>query len=140
MQTLSTGEDVVVVLGPGEEIVASLLQAAEAHKIAGGVLSGLGSVSEVEIAFFDPGKKEYLSRTFQEPMEIGHLAGNFSRLEEQAHVHCHIVVAGTDMLAFTGHLVRGVVGTACEIYIRRLDRAVTRVRDADLGFSPLKLP
>ena len=53
------------------QILASLLEAAAAHDIKGGMLSGLGSTSEVEISFFDPQKKEYLPRVFKEPMEIG---------------------------------------------------------------------
>lgn len=139
MQTLAVGDDVVVTLGPGEEIVASLLQVAEAHEINGGVLTGFGSTSEVEIAFFDPVAKEYLSRTFREPMEIGHLTGNFSLLEGEHHLHAHVVVSGSDLLAFAGHLVKGSVGTACEIYVRKIPRTVQRVRDAVLGFNPLKI-
>ncbi|MHC4958584.1 MAG: PPC domain-containing DNA-binding protein [Planctomycetota bacterium] len=139
MQTLVDGDVVVVVLASGEEIIASLLEAARAHNIDAGFLTGLGATSEVEIAFFDPERKEYLPRTFREPMEIGSMVGNFSKLEDEAHVHVHVTVSGPELIAFTGHLNRGVVGTACEIYIRRLSRGVTRVRDADAGFNPLKL-
>jgi len=139
MQTLAEGDQIVVTLGPGEEILASLLEVAAAHKIAGGTVVGLGSTSEVELAFFDPEKKEYLPRVFSEPMEIGNLVGNFSRLEEEPHVHIHATVAGPEMIAFSGHLSRAVVGTGCELYIRKLPRAVTRVKDPASGFSPLKL-
>ena len=130
---------VVVTLGPGEEIVASLLEAAAAHTIKGGCLTGLGSTSEVEISFFDPVKKEYLPRVFKEPMEIGSLVGNFSRIDGEPHVHIHITVSGPELLAFTGHLSRGLVGTACEIYIRTIPRTIERVLDPEHGFNPLKL-
>jgi len=139
MQTLVDGDVVVVTLGPGEEILVSLLEVAAAHNITAGSLSGLGSASEVEIAFFDPDKKEYVPRTFEEPMEIGNLVGNFSRMDDAPHVHCHITVCGPELLAFTGHLNRCVVGTACEIYIHRIGVAVTRIKDTDAGFNPLKL-
>lgn len=139
MQTLEEGDLIVVSLAPGEEILASLLAVAASHDIAGGTLTGLGSTSEVEVAFFDPAKKEYVPRTFTEPMEIGSMVGNFSRLEGERHVHVHVTVAGPEMIAFTGHLNRGVVGTACEIYVRRLGKAVKRVKDAAQGFSPLDL-
>lgn len=139
MQTLKEGNTVVVVLQSGEEIIDSLLQAASAHGIAGGSLSGLGSTSEIEIAFFDPEKKDYVSRTFQEPMEIGSMVGNFSRLEEERHVHVHVTVCGPELLAFTGHLKRGIVGTACEIYIQALEREIRRVKDPASGFHPLEL-
>jgi len=139
MQTLVDGEAIVVVLTPGEEIVQSLLEAARAHDIRGGFLTGLGSTSEVELAFFDPEKKEYVPRTFREPMEVGSMVGNFSRLDDEYHVHVHMSVSGPELIAFTGHLNRGVVGTACEIYIRRTASGIKRVKDSEAGFNPLKL-
>jgi hypothetical protein len=139
MQTLSVGSTVLVTLGPGEEIIASLLQVAEAHEINGGFLTGLGSTSEVEIAFFDPVTKQYLNRVFAEPMEIGHLTGNLSLFEGGHHLHAHAVIAGQEMLAFAGHLVRGVVGTACEVYIQKIARDIQRVKDPVLGFNPLRI-
>ena len=139
MQTLAEGETIVVVLGPGEEILSSLLEVASAHDIRGGSLTGLGSVSEAEIAFFDPEKKDYVPRTFKEPMEIGHLTGNFSILEDERHVHVHVTLAGPELIAFSGHLNRGVTGTACEIYIRKLSREIQRVNDPAGGFKPLRI-
>jgi len=139
MQTLADADLVVIALTEGEEIVASLLEAAAAHGVQAGWVSGIGSTREVEIAFFDPVKKEYRPRVFTEPMEIGALAGNFSTLEDQRHVHVHITVAGSDMLSFTGHLVRGIVGTACEIYVRKMKKPILRVSDPESGFNPLKL-
>ncbi len=139
MQTLSDGDVIVLALAEGEEIIACLLEAASAHGVEGGFVTGIGSVKEVEIAFFDPKKKEYIPRTFQEPMEIGHLSGNLSSLEEQPHAHIHVTLAGSDMLSFTGHLVRGVVGTACEICVRKMKKEIRRVKDPEAGFSPLKL-
>jgi predicted DNA-binding protein with PD1-like motif len=139
MQTLKAGDVIVVTLAPGEEIMASLLETAAAHKITGGTLTGLGSTSEVEVSFFDPVKKEYLPRLFKEPMEIGSLVGNFSRIDGEPHVHAHITVSGPELIAFTGHLKRGVVGTGCEIYVRTIKSVIERVKDAESGFSPLKL-
>jgi predicted DNA-binding protein with PD1-like motif len=139
MQSLREKDVILVTLGPGEEIVASLLEVAAAHDIKGGTFLGLGSTAEVEISFFDPVKKEYLPRLFKEPMEIGSLVGNFSRIEGEPHVHAHITVAGPELLAFTGHLSRGIVGTACEIYVRTIQQTIERVRDPDLGFNPLRL-
>jgi len=139
MRTQAAGDLIVVALMPGEEILESLRDVADAHAISGGTLTGLGSTSEVEIAFFDPSKQEYQSRTFKEPMEIGCMVGNFSMLEDRPHVHVHVTVAGPELIAFCGHLSRGVVGTACEIYVRKLDATILRVKDADAGFHPLKL-
>jgi len=130
---------IVVALEPGEEILASLVAVADQYKIGGGLITGLGSVKEIEIAFFDPDKKEYIPRSFEEPMEIGNLVGNFSKLDGKRFAHCHITVAGPELIAFTGHLNRAVVGVGCEIYIRRLSQSVLRVKDPDAGFNPLHL-
>jgi len=139
VQTLLEGNVVVVALGPGEEILECLGEVAAAHKIRGGSFTGLGSTSAVELGFFDPEKKEYLLRTFEEPMEIGSLVGNFSVLDDAVHVHAHATVCGRELIAFTGHLHRGVVGTACELYIQVLPREVRREKDPAAGFSPLRI-
>jgi predicted DNA-binding protein with PD1-like motif len=139
MQTLQDGDIVVVALEPGEEIVASLTEVADKYKIGGGFISGLGSLREAEISFFDPQRKEYIPRSFEEPMEIGSLVGNISKLDGNRFIHCHITIAGPELIAFTGHLNRAVVGTAAEIYIRRLSQTVLRVKDPDAGFNPLHL-
>ena len=69
MQTLADGDLLLVSLSAGEEILDSLKDACAAHGVRAGFISGLGALSEVELAFFDPEKKEYLSRTFQETLE-----------------------------------------------------------------------
>ena len=139
MQTLADGDLLVVSLSTGEEILASLKDACAAHGIRAGFISGLGALSEVELAFFDPEKKEYLSRTFQETLEIGNLVGNISRMDDETFIHVHLTVAGPELLAFTGHLKRGIVGVACEIYIRKSTKEIKRIRDPEGGFNPLKL-
>jgi len=139
MQTLLEGNVVVVALVAGEEIIECLGQVAAAHRIRGGSFTGLGSTSAVELGFFDPEKKEYVPRSFEEPMEIGSLVGNFSVLDGEVHVHAHATVCGRELIAFTGHLHRGVVGTACEIYIQVLPRKVLREKDPAAGFAPLKI-
>ena len=139
MQTLKDGDIVVVALDPGEEILESLVAAAEEHKISGGSITGIGSVSEVEIAFFDPVKKEYIPRSFEEPMEMGNLSGNFSKINGKRFAHCHITVSGPELIAFSGHLNRAIVGTAAEIYIHPLAVTVLRAKDPDRGFNPLHL-
>ena len=87
------------------------------------------------------GKKDDDTDTtsFEEPMEIGNLTGNVSKMDGKRFVHCHITVAGPELIAFTGHLSRGVVGTAAEIYIRPTTETVLRLKDPDRGFNPLQL-
>jgi len=139
MQTLSEGPVIVVALVPGEEILESLREVADAHKIGGGFFTGLGSIREADLAFFDPQKKEYVTRKFDEPMEIGNLTGNISMMDDKRHVHCHASLCGPELIAFSGHLQRAVVGVGCEIYIRKVGHEIVRVKSAGSDFNPLKL-
>jgi len=128
----------VLRLDPGEEIVESLTAFAAREGIRAGAISGIGAVGETELGFFDPRRATYERRTFSGDHEIGALTGNFSVLENRPFPHCHIVIAGEDFVAHTGHLFRGVVTVTCEIHIVTDPDAIPRVRAAGSGFAQLR--
>jgi predicted DNA-binding protein with PD1-like motif len=126
-------------LDGGEEIVASLGRFATQHGVRAGLISGLGAVGETELGFFVRETRSYVTRVFTGEHEIGVLTGNFSELDGAPFPHCHIVIAGEDMVAHTGHLFRGVVTVTCEIQIVTDPEAMRRVRRPEQGFNPLDL-
>jgi hypothetical protein len=139
VQHRSTRYGYALRLDAGEEIVASLRQFAAARGIRAGLISGLGAVGETELGFFVRSTRTYTTRTFSGEHEIGVLTGNFSELDGEPFPHCHIVIAGEDMVAYTGHLFRGQVTVTCEIQIVTDPGILRRVRRPDLGFNPLDL-
>ena len=126
-------------LDAGEEIIASLKRFAAEHGVRAGLISGLGAVGEAELGFFVRATRSYVTRVFPGEHEIGVLTGNFSELDGEPFPHCHIVIAGEDMVAHTGHLFRGVVSVTCEIQIVTDPGVLRRIRRPDLGFNPLDL-
>jgi len=122
-------------LDSGEEIVASLQAFAAAHGVRAGLISGLGAVGETELGFFVRTTGEYVTRTFTGEHEIGVLTGNFSELDGEPFPHCHIVIAGDDLVAHTGHLFRGVVTVTCEVQVVTDPTTVRRTRRDELGIS-----
>jgi predicted DNA-binding protein with PD1-like motif len=124
---------------PGEEIITSLIAFAERHGVLAGIILGLGAVGETELGFFVPATREYVRRVFTGDHEIGSLTGNFSQLEGHPFPHCHVVIAGQDFVAHTGHLFRGVVTVTCEVQVVTDSRVLHRVVRSDLGFNPLDL-
>jgi predicted DNA-binding protein with PD1-like motif len=128
----------VLRLDPGEEIVAALRSFAAAQNVRSGLISGLGAVGETELGFFVRGTGQYVTRTFSGEHEIGSLTGNFSELDGEAFPHCHIVIAGEDFVAHTGHLFRGVVTVTCEVQVITDPDALRRARRPDLGFNPIE--
>lgn len=125
-------------LDSGEEIFGSLQAFAEAQGLKAGAILGLGAVGETELGFFVPGTHSYVRRVFTGDHEIGSLVGNFSELDGKPFPHCHIVIAGEDFVAHTGHLFRGVVTVTCEVQIVTDPGVLRRVR-REHGFNPLSL-
>ena len=129
----------VLRIDPGEELIASLSGFASQHGVRSGMISGLGAVGETELGFFVRETGTYVRRTFSGEHEIGSLTGNFSELDGQPFPHCHIMIAGDDFVAHTGHLFRGVVTVTCEVQVITDSGVLKRVRRPDLGFNPLEL-
>ena len=126
-------------INSGEEIIASLTAFAKAESVRAGMISGLGAVGETELGFFVRESGEYVRRRFSGEHEIGSLTGNFSELDGAPFPHCHIMIAGQDFVAYTGHLFSGVVTVTCEVQVITDPGVLRRVRRPELGFNPLEL-
>ncbi len=138
MKSQRTRYGYVLRIDPGEEIVATLREFAKIQGVRCAGIAGLGAVGEVELGFFRRATGDYVRRTFTGEHEIGSLTGNFSELEGEPYPHCHIVIAGEDFIAHTGHLFRGVVSVTCEVQIVTDPDALGRLKRPDLGFNPLE--
>jgi predicted DNA-binding protein with PD1-like motif len=139
MQSQRTAYGWALKIESGEEIIVSLQDFARRSGIRAGMISGLGALGEAELGFFIPETREYVRRSFSGDFEIGSLTGNFSELDGEPFPHCHVVIAGPDFVAYTGHLFRGVVTVTCEVQVLTDPGVLRRVRRADLGFNPLEL-
>jgi len=126
-------------LEAGEEIVETLRAFAGRENVRSAFLSGIGAVGETELGFFVRPTGEYVRRTFAGEHEIGVLTGNFSELDGRPFPHCHVVIAGEDFVAHTGHLFRGIVSVTCEVQVVTDRGILKRVQRPDLGFNPLEL-
>jgi uncharacterized protein len=139
MQAQRTVYGWAVKVETGEEIVGALADFARREHVRAGLISGLGAVGDCELGFFVRATRQYVRRVFAGEHEIGALTGNFSELDGEPFPHCHVVLAGEDFAARTGHLFRGVATVTCEVQVVTDPGALRRVRRPDLGFNPLEL-
>jgi len=139
MQSQRTRYGWALKVEPGEEIIGTLKAFAVTQRIHAGAISGIGAVGETELGFFVPASRSYVRRTFEGDHEILALTGNFSELEGQPFPHCHLILAGEDLVAHGGHLFRGVVTVTCEVQIISDPGVFRREKRDDLGFHPLQL-
>jgi len=138
MKSQATRYGFVVRIDPGEEIIAALTELARARGVRAGLISGLGAVGEAELGFFVRSTGTYVHRSFAGEHEILALTGNYSALEGEPFPHCHIIIAGEDLVAHGGHLFRGVVTVTCEAQIVTDPGTILRVRRPGQGFNPIE--
>lgn len=139
MQVQQTRYGYAVRIESGEEIIGSLAEFAKRANVRAGLISGLGAIGDCELGFFVRPTKEYVRREFRGEHEIGSLTGNFSELDGEPFPHCHVLIAGEDFVARTGHLFRGIATVTCEVQVVTDPGVLRRVRRPDLGFNPLEL-
>lgn len=128
-----------IVLERGDDVLDCLRQVAREAGIRSGSLSGLGAVNGVQLAYWDTGRREYLRSDLAGDFEIGALAGNFTTLDGEPFVHAHVVVAGRDLAALTGHLMAARCAATVEIFVHDYATEIRRGPDPDIGLNLCKL-
>ena len=131
------GEFLVLRLARGEEIVQCVHNAAHAHGIRAGMVSGIGAVSDAVVGFFDPKTRAYREIAFSEPMEIVSLSGNFSQKGPEPYAHLHVALGSEQGQVYGGHLVSATVGVTAEIFVQVLHTTFTRELSEEIGVNLL---
>lgn len=123
----------------GEKVVESLLKFAKEQNINSAWISGIGSVSDIVLAYFNAEKKEYSRERIEEPVEIVSLAGNLSLFENKHAVHAHVIVSNAKMDTQAGHLNEAVVSGTCEILLTDLKAKISRIHREEIGLNLLDI-
>ena len=129
----------VLRLERGEEVLTTLTDFVGLQHIQSGTIQGLGAIKDLVLGIFDPEMKEYVKQTLNEDLELGNLTGNISNLDGKPLLHCHVTVAGTDLKAYTGHLLSAIVSVTGEFFIRPFSEQITRALDKEVGLNLLDL-
>lgn len=129
----------VIRLEKGERVVERLLEFCEKEKVRAGYFNGLGAVSEAELGHFNLGKKEYSSQKLSGQYEITSFHGNISEMSGKSYIHAHIVIGDSGFSSWSGHLKEAIVGATCEIFLTKLDTAISRKKDEETGLNLLDI-
>ena len=117
MKYCKEGDSYLVVLDRGDEITTSLAQFVADEGLEGGVIRGIGGVTNVTLGFFDIWQKEYLRKEFNDFYELAALIGDISLVDGKPFCHLHAVISDSDMNAFGGHLLNAEISVTCEIVV-----------------------
>jgi hypothetical protein len=124
----------------GEEIQEALRQFAQAVSLKGAFYQGIGTLGQVELAFFCTDSKNYDRKFFNDEYELISLLGNLSSHDGVIVPHTHVTLGTRNFETYSGHLVRGVVSVTVEILITPVDLELTRKEDPILGYQALISP
>lgn len=141
MEWARSGDDVVLVLEPGEEIHTSLRKLADELGIDGAVItSGIGRTMNSTFGYMDE-TFTYHRRVLEQPAELVTLQGNLARHEDgSAFTHLHATFADDDFVTQSGHLFEATVFVVAEIHMRIMSNIImTRCPMIDGEFVELKL-
>ena len=141
MEWARSGDDVVIVLEPGEEIHTSLRKLADELGIDGAVItSGIGRTMNSTFGYMDE-TFTYHRRGLEQPAELVTLQGNLARHEDgSAFTHLHATFADDDFVTQSGHLFEATVFVVAEIHMRIMSNIImTRCPMIDGEFVELKL-
>ncbi|MFX1479683.1 MAG: PPC domain-containing DNA-binding protein [Promethearchaeota archaeon] len=125
---------------PDEDIIESIIQMIKKHDIKSGLVNCIGALKQFTIGYFDINTKEYLSKTFNEYIELISCIGNISFMDDKPVVHLHISIGRRDYTMIGGHLIQpSIVSITGEVYILEIDRTLERSRDPLFDLSLLKI-
>lgn len=126
----------LVVLDKGDEVVESLTRLVVESRIQGGLIHGLGTVTNVTLGFFDTEKKEYLKKQFDGFYELACLVGDISLVDGKPFCHLHAVISDIEMRAFAGHLFGAQISITGEFIITPGEPAERKL-DEQIGLNLL---
>lgn len=110
----------------GEDVITVLTELCEKENIAYAHVSGIGAVSKATVGFYSLSEHQYLSKTFDEPMEMVSLLGNITRKDGKPYLHLHASFSDRDCRVVGGHLNKAVIGVTAEIFVTVIDGEMGR--------------
>ena len=132
------GQDIVVRLDRGEELVEAIEQVCQKENVKLAEVSGLGGCDYAELGFYDLAAQEYSTNTLEEALELIHLGGNITQMDGAYRHHLHASFGDSQGRAYGGHLLKTRIALTAEIFIRVIDGLVDRQHDEVLGIDLLQ--
>jgi predicted DNA-binding protein with PD1-like motif len=101
------------------EIISQITDLARREGIETGVFSVIGALKHAELACYDQTAHEYRTIKVDRPVELVSCSGNVSIRDGQPFVHAHAVLADSEGMVRSGHLMKGEV-FAAELCLQEL--------------------
>ena len=130
----------ILVLGDGDEALASITAFAERNGISAASVTAIGAFRAATIAFFDYSTKTYREIPVPEQSEVLSLIGDIAVDEDgKASPHLHVVLGLCDGSTRGGHFLKGYVRPTLEVMVRETPANLRRKTNKELGIALIDL-
>jgi predicted DNA-binding protein with PD1-like motif len=142
---LASGEAIatwVLVLDPGDEVVATLRSFAAEEGIRAAHVSAIGAVRRAVVGWFDPDARDYRRTELDGQLEVLSLIGDLSGPKpgrDHPTVHVHAVLGAPDATVRGGHLFEAVVRPTLEVFVAAGPGILARRTDPSTGLALIDL-
>lgn len=130
----TTTQEYIARLETGADWREEIESLAHDEDITAAWFTGLGSVQDAEVWYYDQTDQDYRSVFLDEPLEIAACVGNIASLGGDPFAHTHAVLSRESGEALAGHLNAGTV-FAGECYVRALDDELVRTPHEHTGLD-----
>jgi uncharacterized protein len=112
----------ILALEPGDEVIRCLIQFAREYEVERAIVSGVGSVTEIELGSGGGRDREHRRTRITEPLETCSLSGALTLVDGEPFPHLHGSFARPDASVVGGHVYQAVCATGLEIAVEVADR------------------
>lgn len=120
-----------------EELIDTLQNFCEHHGIHFGWFEAIGSTRELQLAYFNVEKMQYVAKDLIEFLEILNITGNIALKEGKVFAHAHGIFSRADMSTLGGHVNSCVISQTAEVVLRASIGEVKREFDEEAGLHLL---
>ncbi len=115
-----TGRTYIFKISKGKDLLEALTDFCHDNQIKCGIISGIGSLENATLAYFDQVKKKYEKQVVTKKTEILNIAGNVSIMDNRSNIHAHLTLSDDEGNVLGGHLMAGTKVFVAEVYIQEL--------------------
>ncbi len=125
----------LLVMDQGDEACSEIVGFAKDNAITAASLTAIGACTSATLSYFDSGKGDYVSKSFDEQMEIASLIGDIADDDGSPALHAHIVLGRHDYSALAGHLDEIHVFPTMEVVLTEAPAHLRKKVDKKTGLT-----
>jgi predicted DNA-binding protein with PD1-like motif len=125
-----------VIFDAGDEVADELARFAADQRLSAASFTGIGALSDVTTAWFNPEAKKYEPTEIREQVELLSMAGDVAEGPDgKPAVHAHVVVGKRDGTAYGGHLLHAHVRPTLELIVTEAPAHLRKTFRPEFGLA-----